>query len=271
MRKAFTVFIRPTAQQTNCISLIKSNMEFSEDTAMIPFPDPYHCPSHLETLTRMDQLFVYKERTREDSLAEVCFGIKPANRYFVMDCMGNKVFSVLEDSESCDRQFYGVGRLFTMNVTDHSNQEVIIMVHPAVCTFCSHELEVQSPPGTTIGYVRQNWHVCLPKFTLENERGEPAIKIVGPCVGCTCCTDENFELVSLNEAAIDRSFGKITKPFSCCGSNADFVIRFPSNMDVKMKATALGACILIDTMYFSWEKGYRAVPNPPTLANIPVS
>uniref|UniRef100_A0A671NFL8 Phospholipid scramblase n=1 Tax=Sinocyclocheilus anshuiensis TaxID=1608454 RepID=A0A671NFL8_9TELE len=158
--------------------------------------------------------------------------------------MGNKVFSILEDSESCDRQCYGVARHFTMNVTDHSNQEVIRMVHPSFCTSCKLHY-VQSPRGTTIGYVRQNWHVCLPKFTLENERGEPAIKIVGPCVGCTCCTDENFELVSLNEAAIDRSFGKITKPFSCCESNADFVIRFPSNMDLKMKATALGACILI--------------------------
>uniref|UniRef100_A0A672KNB3 Phospholipid scramblase n=1 Tax=Sinocyclocheilus grahami TaxID=75366 RepID=A0A672KNB3_SINGR len=156
--------------------------------------------------------------------------------------MENKVFSILEDSESCDRQCYGVARNFTMNVTDHSNQEVIRMVHPSVCTSCKLHY-VQSPPGTTIGYVRQNWHVCLPKFTLENERGEPAIKIVGP--GCTCCTDENFELVSLNEAAIDGSFGKITKPFSCCESNANFVIRFPSNMDLKMKATALGACILL--------------------------
>lgn len=222
---------------------------------MIPSPDPYHCPSHLETLTRVDQFFVYKEETEEEYFAEVCCGIKPVNKYFVNDGMGNKVFSILEDSECCDRQCYGAGHPFTMNVTDHSNQVVIRMVHPSVCTSCSsHELEVQSPPGTTIGYVRQNWHVCLPKFTLENERGEPAIKIVGPCVGCTCCTDENFELVSLNEAAIDRSFGKITKPFSCCGSNAAFVIRFPSNMDVKMKATALGACILIDSMYYTSQR-----------------
>ncbi|XP_052405323.1 phospholipid scramblase 2 [Carassius gibelio] len=252
MRKAFTVFISTTAQQRNCTSPIKSNMELSEDMAMIPSPDPNHCPSHLETLTMMDQLFVYKEQTTEETLAEVCCGIKPVSRYSVKDSMGNKVFGILEDDESCERQCYGAGHPFTMNVTDHSNQEVIRMVHPSVCTSCSsHELEVQSPPGTTIGHVRQNWHVCLPKFSLENERGETVIKIVGPCVGFTCCTDENFELVSLNEAAIDRSFGKITKPFSSRGSNAAFVISFPSNMDVKMKATSLGACILIDSMYYT--------------------
>ncbi|XP_043112149.1 phospholipid scramblase 2-like [Puntigrus tetrazona] len=230
-------------------------MELSEGTAMIPFPDQYHCPSRLETLTRMDQLLVYRERITEDRLAEVCCGIKPVNRYFVKDGMGNMVFSIIEDSECCDRQCYGVGHSFTMHVTDHSNQEVIRMVHPSVCTACSsHELEVQSPPGTTVGYVRQNWHVCLPKFTLDNERGEPAVKIAGPCIGCTCCTDENFELVSLNDAAIDGSFGKITKHFSCCGSDADFEIRFPRNMDVKMKATTLGACILIDSMYYTSQK-----------------
>ncbi|XP_067218377.1 phospholipid scramblase 2-like [Chanodichthys erythropterus] len=141
-----------------------------------------------------------------------------------------------------------------MNVINHSNQEIIRLVHPYACSTFSHELEVQSPPGVAIGHVRQNWHVCLPKLTVENERGEPAFKIVGPCVAFF--TDENFELVSLNGAAIDRPFGKIFKPFSCCGLNAgaDFVVRFPSNLDFKMKATLLGACILIDFIYYDKPK-----------------
>ncbi|XP_016361258.1 phospholipid scramblase 2-like [Sinocyclocheilus anshuiensis] len=169
--------------------------------------------------------------------------------------MGNKVFGILEDSECCDRSFCASGRSFIMNVTDNSNQEVIRLLHPSACCYGSHELEVQSPPGTTIGYVRKNWHCCLSKFTVENERGEPAFKIERPFVGCTCCTDQNFELLSLNEEVTERSFGKIIKPFSCCGSNADFVLRFPSNLDVKMKATLLGACILIDSVNYHTSHG----------------
>ncbi|KAL1279927.1 hypothetical protein QQF64_014527 [Cirrhinus molitorella] len=134
-----------------------------------------------------------------------------------------------------------------MNVTDDLNQEVIRLVHPSVSCCGSHELEVQSPPGIAIGYVRQNWHVCLSKFTVVNERGEPAFKIARPCVDCIGCM--NFELLSLNETVIDRSFGMIFKPYSCCGSNADFVLKFPSNLDVKMKVTILGACILIDCVH----------------------
>ncbi|XP_051736793.1 phospholipid scramblase 2-like [Ctenopharyngodon idella] len=199
-------------------------MELSDDIATIPCPDPYHCPCHMETLTCIDQLFVYKEQHLDECFDEVCCGINANNRYKVKDDIGNNVFSILEDSDYCSRHLTE-GRSFIMNVINHSNQEIIRLVHPFVCSTCSHELEVQSPPGIASGHVWQNWHVCLPKFTVENERGEPAFKIVGPCVPFTFYTDENFELVSLNGAAIDRPFGKIFKPFSCCGLNggADFV------------------------------------------------
>ncbi|XP_051735230.1 phospholipid scramblase 2-like [Ctenopharyngodon idella] len=223
-----------------------------EDTAMIPSPDPYHCPSHLETLTLIDQLFVYKEQNLEECFAEVCCGIKSNNRYKVKDDIGSNVFSILEDNDCCNRQC-STGRSFIMNVINDSNQEIMRLVHPfTCCSCCKNELEVQSPPGVAIGHVRQNCHVCLSEFTVENERGEPAFKIAGPCVACTFCTDENFELVSLNGAAIDRPFGKIVKLFSSSGPNAgaDFVLRFPSNLDVKMKATVLGACILIDSVHY---------------------
>ncbi|XP_043112036.1 phospholipid scramblase 1 [Puntigrus tetrazona] len=225
-------------------------MEMSECTAMISSPDQYHCPYHLETLSRMDQLFVFKEESMEECAAEVCCGIRPSKKFNVNDDTGKKVFSIIEDSECCERQCFAGGRFFIMNVTDLTNQEVIRLVHPFVC--CSQKLEVQSPPGTTIGYVEHNLHVCLPKFTVANERGEPAFKIEGPCMGCTCCTDENFELVSLNGAALDRSFGKISRSFSYSGPNAGakFVLSFPRHLDVKMKATVLGACMLIDCMYY---------------------
>uniref|UniRef100_A0A672MSH9 Phospholipid scramblase n=1 Tax=Sinocyclocheilus grahami TaxID=75366 RepID=A0A672MSH9_SINGR len=186
---------------------------------------------------------------------KICCGIKPDNRYKVKDDVGNVLFSILEDSDYCSRHFYQ-GRSFIMNVINESNKEVIRLVHPFVCSSCNHELEVQSPPGFAIGHVRQNWHICLPKFTVENKRGEPAVKIAGPFLPLTCCMDQNFELVSLNGAATDGPFGKIFKPFSCSVLNtgADFVLRFPNNLDVKMKATLLGACILIDFMYYDKPK-----------------
>ncbi|XP_051556013.1 phospholipid scramblase 1-like [Myxocyprinus asiaticus] len=177
-------------------------------------------------------------------------GRRSNNRYVVKDDAGNKVLDICEENEWCTRQCCGPARSFIMSVMNNSNHEVIRLVRPYVCNCCQNELEVQSPPGIAIGNVRQNWHFCRAKFTVENEQGQPVFKIVGPT--CTCCTDENFELMSLNGAVIDRSVGKIFKPFTYSGPNAaaDFVLKFPSRLEVKLKAVILGACILIDCMYY---------------------
>ncbi|XP_048018638.1 phospholipid scramblase 1-like isoform X1 [Megalobrama amblycephala] len=248
-RETFPVLISATAKQTIRITLIQSNMELSalENTAMMSSSDPYHCPSLLETLTRIDQLFVHKEQSLDEVCAEVCCGIKSNNRYTVKNDNGHKIFTILEDNDCCNRTCCAGARSFIMSVFNNSNQEIIRLVRPFVCNCCGNEVEVQSPPDVTIGYVRQNFHICLPKFTVENERGEPAFKIVKQLETCACCTDQIFELVSLNEAVTNRPFGKIFKPFSSSAPNigVDFVVKFPRNLEVKMKATLLGACILI--------------------------
>ncbi|XP_048018641.1 phospholipid scramblase 2-like isoform X1 [Megalobrama amblycephala] len=227
-------------------------MELSalENTAMISSPDLYHCPSLLETLTRIDQLFVHKEKSCAEVCSEVCCGIKFNNRYTVKNDNGESIFTILEDNDCCNRTCCAGARSFIMSVFNNSNQEIIRLVHPLVWTCCGNELEVQSPPGVIIGYVQQNFHTFLPKLTVENERGEPAFKITKQCV--FFFTDQIFELVSLNEAATDNPFGKIVKPFSSSGPNAgvDFVVKFPSDLEVKMKATLLGACVLIDCLYY---------------------
>ncbi|GCC48811.1 hypothetical protein chiPu_0033291 [Chiloscyllium punctatum] len=54
-------------------------------------------------------------------------------------------------------------------------------------------MEVQSPPGHTIGYVTQTWHPFLPKFSVQDVERETVLRIVGPCFACNCCGDINFE------------------------------------------------------------------------------
>ncbi|RXN35339.1 phospholipid scramblase 2-like protein [Labeo rohita] len=186
-----------------------------EVTTMIPSPDPYHFPSHLETFTRMDQLFVFREVTMEERIAEGFFGIKPIKKYNVKDETGNKVFSILEDSERYARKMYGSGRSFIMKITDQSNQEVIRLVHPSVCCYINHELEVQSPPGTPIGYVRQNLHACLPKFTVENER---EITAMIPSSDPYYCPSHLDTLARINQLFVYQK--QTTKEYVaevCCG------------------------------------------------------
>ncbi len=86
-------------------------------------------------------------------LLKVCCGIKPINRYFVTDGTGNKVFSILEDSECCDRYCCGGGHPFTMNVTDNSNLNVIRLVHPSACCCGSQEVWMFFLSCLTVKYV----------------------------------------------------------------------------------------------------------------------
>lgn len=69
----------------------------------------------------------------------------------------------------------------------------------SVCVFnygFDPQMEVQAPPGTTIGYVKQDWHPFVPRFSIQGANKETVMKLEGPCFACNCCGDVNFEVCS---------------------------------------------------------------------------
>ncbi|KAL7879513.1 hypothetical protein SRHO_G00017670 [Serrasalmus rhombeus] len=221
---------------------------------MMPVPQrPPGCPPGLEYLTQIDQLLVHQKI----ELAEVILGWETNNKYLVKNTLGQQVFYVAEENNCCNRQFCGPMRSFVLHVQDNMGQEVMTLLRPyrcsaCCCPCCLQELEVQAPPGTPIGYVVQNWHPFLPKFTVQNERREGVLKIKGPFCACNCCSDVNFEIMSMDETA---NVGRICKQWTGILREAftdadNFGIKFPMDLDVKIKAALFGACFLIDFMYF---------------------
>uniref|UniRef100_A0A674CIQ9 Phospholipid scramblase n=1 Tax=Salmo trutta TaxID=8032 RepID=A0A674CIQ9_SALTR len=96
------------------------------------------------------------------------------------------------------------------------------------CCFpcCLQELEVQSPPGSPIG--------CM----VERQ----------------CGPDVVFEVKPVDETT---AVGKISKKWVRLLQEVDadnFAISFPMDLEVKMKTLLLGACFLIDFMYFEKNK-----------------
>ncbi|XP_031201225.1 phospholipid scramblase 2 isoform X2 [Mastomys coucha] len=200
------------------------------NTEWMPAPPPLlNCPPGLEYLNQIDQILIHQQI----ELLEV------------------------EDTDCCTRNCCGASRPFTLRILDHLGREVMTLERPLKCSSCCfpcclQEIEIQAPPGVPIGYVTQTWHPCLPKFTLQNDRKEDVLKMVGPCVACTCCSDIDFQIKSLDEVS---RIGKISKQWSGCMQETftdsdNFGIQFPLDLDVKMKAVALGACFLIDYMFF---------------------
>ena len=78
------------------------------------------------------------------------------------------------------------------------------------------------------------------------------LKIRGPCCVIKCCNDIDFPVLTLDS---EEEVGRITKQWAGLLTEAitdadNFGITFPMDLDVKVKATLLGALFLIDFMYF---------------------
>uniref|UniRef100_A0A8C8U4V3 Phospholipid scramblase n=1 Tax=Peromyscus maniculatus bairdii TaxID=230844 RepID=A0A8C8U4V3_PERMB len=216
-------------------------------------PPPLNCPPGLEYLTQIDQILIHQQI----ELLEVLTGFETNNKYEIKNSLGQRVYFAVEDTDCCTRNCCGAARPFTLRILDNLGREVMTLERPLRCSSCCfpcclQEIEIQAPPGVPVGYVTQTWHPCLPKFTLQNEKRQDVLKVVGPCVVCSCCSDIDFELKSLDEGSV---VGKISKQWSGFVREAftdadNFGIQFPLDLDVKMKAVMLGACFLIDFMFF---------------------
>ncbi|RMC02129.1 hypothetical protein DUI87_21293 [Hirundo rustica rustica] len=189
----------------------------------------------------------------------VVTGFETNNKYELKNALGQRVYFAAEDTDCLTRNCWGPSRPFTIRIIDNLGREVITLQRPLRCSLCCcpcclQELEVQAPPGTTVGYVVQNWHACLPKFTIQDEKRMDVLKIIGPCIACRCCEDVNFEVKSLDETC---AVGRISKQWTGFVREAftdsdNFGISFPMDLDVKMKAVMIGACFLIDFMFFEY-------------------
>ncbi|XP_063076513.1 phospholipid scramblase 1-like [Engraulis encrasicolus] len=224
----------------------------------MPTPErPAGCPPGLEYLTQVDQLLVHQQV----ELMELMVGWETNNKYEVKNSLGQRVFFAVEEGDLCGMLCWGPMRAFVIHVQDNTGQTVMSVARPlrcnsCCCPCCLQEVEVQSPRGNPIGYVKQDWHPYLPKFTIQDEKRNSVLKIIGPFCDCKCFSDVNFEIKSLDESS---TVGRISKQWSGLGNelytDADnFGVQFPMDMDVKMKATILGACFLIDFVFFEHTK-----------------
>ncbi|KAJ0022471.1 hypothetical protein NQD34_009961, partial [Periophthalmus magnuspinnatus] len=222
----------------------------------IPNPGPSipGCPPGLEYLTQIDQILVQQKV----DYAEMIIGWEMSNNYDIKNSMGQQIFTAREDDRNFfTMQFYGPLRPFTIHIHDNFGREILTVTRPIKCASCCcpcclQEVEIQSPPGFPIGYVEQNWHPFLPKFTVLDATRSAQLKIKGPFCDCKCCSDVVFEVLSRDEEAVVGQISKQWGGFLQEGfSDADnFGISFPMDLDVKVKAVLLGAVFLIDFMYF---------------------
>ncbi|XDV18462.1 hypothetical protein PO909_024155 [Leuciscus waleckii] len=209
--------------------------------AVPPLAIPFGVPPGLEYLMEINQILIHQKV----SCVEMFTGFETNNQYKIKNSIGQEIYHAKENSDCCTRNICGSARCFQMRIKNNVGQEVIRMIRPMRCFL--QEIEVQAPLGVTIGYVKQEWSCCLPKFSIRGPNNELLLKIQGPFLPLKCCGDINFEVKGLNGG---KSIGRIIKQRSgclkkCFTDASNFCIQFPLDMDVKMKTVLLGACFLI--------------------------
>ena len=111
---------------------------------------------------------------------------------------------------------------------------------------CLQRMEVTAS-GSVCGYIEEAWSPFWSKFRILNSVGDIVLRIEGPCCTYSICGDVEFQVLSRDGVS---QVGLISKKWSGVGreffTDADiFGISFPMDLDVKIKAVLLGACILI--------------------------
>ncbi|XP_077137874.1 phospholipid scramblase family member 5-like [Ranitomeya variabilis] len=187
----------------------------------------------------------------------IFLGTEKSNKYEIKDNFGQRLYFAIEENIYLNKNLCGPLRPFSMHIANNTGREVITVIRPLRCITCCfpcylQELEVQAPPGTTVGFIVQKWDPLVPKFTIQNESKEDVLNVIGPYLTFRCLGDVIFEVKTFTEKSL---IGKISKYWSGfvndVFTNADnFGIEFPADLDVKLKAALIGTCFLIDVMYF---------------------
>ncbi|GLH02244.1 Phospholipid scramblase [Gryllus bimaculatus] len=221
-------------------------------------------PPGLEYLTQIDQLLVHQKV----EILEALTGFESKNKFTIKNSMGQKVYYAVEDSDCLTRNCCGPWRPMDIKILDNFKNEVIHMNRPLACDSCwfpccLQSMEVSSPPGTVVGRVEQEWSILTPQFRVKNAAGDTVLRIEGPFCTFSICGDVEFKILTADGAT---QVGKISKQWAGllreAFTDADhFGITFPMDLDVKMKAVMMGACFLIDVMFFE-KKGNEERDRP---------
>uniref|UniRef100_A0A1I8FFK3 Phospholipid scramblase n=1 Tax=Macrostomum lignano TaxID=282301 RepID=A0A1I8FFK3_9PLAT len=158
------------------------------------------------------------------------------------------------------RQCCGNQRAFEMTVEDNTGQEVIHISRPYKCMCYGHvvfdTVTVEAPPGRVAGKVKQIYG-CLreAKYKIEDKDGDTVLYIDGPSYCKLYCPGDDipFKLVTKDR---EHEIGRVSKQWSNLlqeyFTDADnFGITHSQRMlHLDAKATIIGACFLIDFMFF---------------------
>ncbi|KAG8242724.1 hypothetical protein J6590_059968 [Homalodisca vitripennis] len=226
-----------------------------------------HSPPGLEHLKVLRELSV----KQGVEFVEILVGYETANRYAIKNTTGQNLYFAYEKSNCLSRNALGHLRPFTIKVLDTTKVEVMRIKRRLACESCwcpcyLQKVEVFAPPKKLIGSVHQTCSVLCSSFVVKNKKNVNVFRIKGPCCTYRICKNVNYKVVS---EVGQKEIGSISKRWSGVLKESltdadNFKVSFPLDLNVKMKATLLGAVFLIDYMYY---ENTKTLLDPCTVMN----
>jgi len=222
-------------------------------------------PVGLQVLTDLDHL-IFQQKVE---ILEMQLGgnIETPNKYSVKDSSGQEMFTAEERMENdAGEQFHmgwmccGAARSFDIGVCDKQGNEVIRLYRKMKSLGelgCCRQADVEvSIPAAgahdVVGYVVKVWQWTRSEFEVKDKSGQTVLIIKGPCCPLACGGDLDFRVMTADKV---NEVGKITKKWAGIGNEfltdaETFHLTFPKDLDVAVKATLIGAALLIDFAFF---------------------
>ena len=238
------VTFQPSTPRGSCNSelSLRSNMSHNSNA-----------PQGIERLGPLEQVFV-KQWTQ---YFEASGDSRTEKHYDIVDSRGRKILSAHEGTTDCCMA-WGKSRPFHMKLLDRNEEEIIQLSRPCACSFCclpcsSQTLNVESPPGTLIGSVMQNWSVCVPQYNVTDETGQTIYWIrETDSTSSDGFGDGDFQIFHAEDRSSEM-IGKLSRTWPDL-ANGHFSnhagIKFPPGASPEMKAILLGTCLLINSLFF---------------------
>ncbi|XP_075703487.1 phospholipid scramblase 3-like isoform X2 [Rhinoderma darwinii] len=166
---------------------------------------------------------------------------------------GLLLYQAIEQRECC-------GPRLDVRVQNTQGYNVLNLYIPS--NFCSWEttLQVVDAAGHLLGYVEQNWSSFSASFNILNPLNEICLKVKGPGWGEGFMSDQDYQVLSA-----DKSFsvGLITRVWQglrreMFSREDKFLVQFPPDLEVSMKALLLSCTLLIDLLEHERQRQRRS-------------
>jgi hypothetical protein len=251
------------------------------------FFDFYHFVTIMESqkidrLSRLDACESIRISQKRKGLLQEIIGCEAKSEFKWYDTTGGgeeRFAKSKEDSSCCIRFLCGGAQPYTMTAElDDTDEELMTMDRPFKCPVdpckcCCYQEMTFSVEGQKLGKMKEEFFCCVPRFSIEDGRGDKVYKVHPPtCCGgmcMDCCAEGNpccgkgcckvpFHVFPASQENTDNGAeyaGKILKVPKSFASEMftdaeSYDINFPNDATDVQKAMICGSAVLINSMFF---------------------